>query len=317
MDSFSAISEAMKAVAKKKENLHKAFEGLISHGSLASLPLQWKDIEAHFHLIEKEINEKLEKLSEKEKLMPKPEMIQQKPEKPTENIAKIPAKAEVSPEKMVAKPGKTENTPVKPENSSAGNSKLGVKPKRILKTLCEKMDAKGLLKFIIEHRREVPAIRYELPMALRSAPNSAELVLDCVLEFYPTKGKQETPKDEVHGTRRACILLLERLSTIDSNRNPDIKERAMKIAGEWKKKVYTETEKEGGTPTAAHAFLQLLATYGLASGFDADDLFEFISLIGRMTEAPDLCRALGFTPSMPGKWVLLIVSLPLRLDMNF
>ena len=51
-----------------------------------------------------------------------------------------------------------------------------------LKFLCEKMDAEGLWKFIVEHRKDVTALRAELPSALESAIDPARLVLQAIEE---------------------------------------------------------------------------------------------------------------------------------------
>ena len=55
-----------------------------------------------------------------------------------------------------------------------------------------------------------------------------------------------------------------------------------------------------GNSLEAHAFLQLLATFNIASGFDEEELFRLIPMVSRRRQTADLCRSLGLTERMPG-----------------
>jgi hypothetical protein len=49
-----------------------------------------------------------------------------------------------------------------------------------------------------------------------------------------------------------------------------------------------------------HLFLQFLATFGLGTEFDGNDLLSYAASISRRGMAPALCRALGLTERIPG-----------------
>ena len=73
-------------------------------------------------------------------------------------------------ESIVPTSDKEEKTPAKAGAASE------VKPRPQLKQLCEKMDAKGLLKYISENRKFLAALRDEVPAALQFATDPAHLV---------------------------------------------------------------------------------------------------------------------------------------------
>ena len=64
----------------------------------------------------------------------------------------------------------------------------------------------------MEHRKDVTALRAELPSALESAIDPARLVLQAIEGFYD-KGSGKTEKKDLGlaDQRRACSLLLESL----------------------------------------------------------------------------------------------------------
>nr|KJB71128.1 hypothetical protein B456_011G107000 [Gossypium raimondii] len=58
----------------------------------------------------------------------------------------------------------------------------------------------------------------------------------------------------------------------------------------------------------AEAFLQLLATFRIASEFDEEQLCKLVFVVAHRRQAPELCRSIGLTPKMPGLVELLINS---------
>ncbi|MCI46122.1 frigida-like protein, partial [Trifolium medium] len=90
---------------------------------------------------------------------------------------------------------------------------------------------------------------------------------------------QDIKKDaNLLGLRRTCIMLMECLSDFLSNSarvsnlvSKDIKERAKAVAEEWKPKLDAlDMDASNGNSLEAHAFLQLLASFDIASGFDEE-----------------------------------------------
>eukprot|EP01018_Ginkgo_biloba_P017589 Gb_32064 [translate_table: standard] len=279
----------MDAVGVKKERLHKAFLDLESHSSaLVNFTLQWKELEEHFDSIEQAMRKRFQELGEKEQ---KNGAVTQSSSPPK---ADAPVTKETTPAISKTTTTTTTTTPAPATE---------VKPRAQLKSLCEKMDAEGLRKFIVDQRKEVASLRNESPAALRFAADPAKLVLQAMEGFYPADRSAKADKKDtgLPAQRRACILLLEALVPVVDEVSSDSKEQAKKIAVEWKSKVTIDTEAANGNSLEAQAFLQLLASYGISSEFKADDLCELVLLISRRRQTPELCRALGLTEKMPGR----------------
>lgn len=81
----------------------------------------------------------------------------------------------------------------------------------------------------------------------------------------------------------------------------DIKERAKKTAYEWKSKLDSlDIDASNGNCLEAHAFLQLLATFGISAEYNEDDLCKLLPYVSRRRQTPELCRLLGLSQKMPG-----------------
>ncbi|KAF8410834.1 hypothetical protein HHK36_003371 [Tetracentron sinense] len=280
MASLKTISAALKLVDVKKEDLRKAFEDLQAHSSsLASFTLQWKDLEDHFGSIQKSLEERFKELESKDS----------QSVNGSAQLTSLPEKKQ-SPDKQSL----SVSVAVKKIAESA------VSPRPELKSLCVKMDGKGLRSYVMEHRKDLNSMRDELAVAFLSASDPAKLVLDAMQGFYPPNSKGD--KDgELAATRRTCILLLEQLMKISTQIKPQVKENSKKLAVEWKGKISTD----GESPLEALAFLQLLATYGLVSAFNTDEVLDLVASVVRRRQSIDLCRLLGFTEKMPGSFLLM------------
>ncbi|OIW01065.1 hypothetical protein TanjilG_14248 [Lupinus angustifolius] len=182
--------------------------------------------------------------------------------------------------------------------------------------LCEEMDAGGIHKFISDNRKNLAAIREEVPLALRAAPNAALLVLDSLEGFYDAEVPNHDVKKDANllGLRRTCIMLMECLSVLLSNSesvsdviSEDIKDKAKAVAEEWKPRLL-DIDASNGNSLEAHAFLQLIASFGIASNFNEEELSRLIPLVSRRRQAADLCRSLGLSEKMPGVIKVLVDS---------
>eukprot|EP01018_Ginkgo_biloba_P035041 Gb_33604 [translate_table: standard] len=198
-----------------------------------------------------------------------------------------------------------------PNGKSEAKGQSQVRPQ--LKTMCENMDSKGLLKYIVEHRKDVAGLRNEVPSALHCAIDPSRLVLESLEGFYSPEQKTSSSQGDkkesgLPAQRRACILLLESLVPIlaDPALGVDhlvvpsnIKEQAKGIADEWKSKIDLDGDAANGNSLEAQAFLQLLATFGIASEFDEDELCKLVLAVARRRQTPELCRSLGLAEKMP------------------
>ncbi|KAL1834956.1 hypothetical protein ACET3Z_004607 [Daucus carota] len=177
--------------------------------------------------------------------------------------------------------------------------------------LCQANDSEGLHKFISENRKNLAAIKEEIPIALSASADPANLVLDSLQGFYSIQGAQLDGKKDSYllGLRRTCIMLMEclrlLLATLDMDSFSyvisDVKERAKAIAEEWQPKlVDLDLDASNGNSLEAHAFLQLIATFGISSDYDQEVLSKMIPMVSRRQQTADLCRSLGLSERMPG-----------------
>ncbi|KAF8409693.1 hypothetical protein HHK36_005772 [Tetracentron sinense] len=305
MISMKTISDAMKLVDVKKEDLRKAFEDLQAHSSsLPSFNLQRKDLEEHFDSIQKSLEERFKELESKEsqsvngsvaqlQSLPEPEPEKELESKESQSVdgsvAQLQSLPEKEKEQLTGKQWVLVNVAVKEIGESV------VSPRPELKSLCVKMDGKALRSYINDHPKEFKVIRDEVSVAFLSASDPGKLVLDAMQGFYRPNSRRG--KDwKLDAIRRTCLLLLEQLMKVSTQIKPQVRENAKKLAVEWKGKLTTD----GESPLEALAFLQLLATYGLVSVFNADELIDIIvSVTGRRQYLPHLCRVLDLTDKMP------------------
>lgn len=189
----------------------------------------------------------------------------------------------------------------------------------LLDKFFQDVDAEGLHKFISDNRKDLATIREEIPRALQAAPNPASFVLQSLADFYSTdRPKFDGKKDsDLLGLRRTSIMLMECLSILlmDNDLNiseiitNDIKLQAKGIAEEWKPKLDAlDMCSCSGNSLEAHAFLQLLATFGIALDYEEEFISRLIPMVSRRRQAADLCRSLGFSAKMPGLPFLIFVA---------
>ncbi|XP_068654842.1 FRIGIDA-like protein 3 isoform X2 [Aristolochia californica] len=312
----------------------------------------WKEIEGHFLDLENSFKKKLSELVEKEKALEEKEtktselLVQREAEVAAKEqalldrlqvlkdsavsaIVEVRSKYNVSSlestnieentEKKVSSSSNGENPLSAPEEKSLDKSDphpeavaVEVKPCPELIQLCEQMDVQGLLKYISENRNILSAIREEMPLALKSAPEPAQLVLDSLEGCYPpdsTTSHEGNSQDmALKGLRKSCILLMESVAPVlmgtetEHTVSAEMKQQVKAIADEWKPKLAGEVELDAadGSALEAQAFLQLLATFGIASEFDEDELCKLVLAVSHRRQTSELCRSLGLTHKVPG-----------------
>ncbi|XP_016511776.1 uncharacterized protein LOC107828902 [Nicotiana tabacum] len=196
------------------------------------------------------------------------------------------------------------------ENADGVSDK--VKPRPELTQLCEKMDAEGLLHYIMESKKSMTSISEELSVALEGASEPGRLVLASLEFFYSndeSNSKAEESRNANHSLRQACVVCMEAIATLlakakpgaDHLLYPEIKQQAKVIADEWKPKLATAgTDAANQASLETGAFLQLLATFRIASEFDEEELCKFVLAVAHNRQGPELCRSLGLADKMPG-----------------
>ncbi|XP_044466229.1 FRIGIDA-like protein 3 isoform X2 [Mangifera indica] len=357
MEDSHSVAMLMDSTTSKIQQLQKAFAELESHRAI-TLNLKWKELEEHFHGLEKSLKRRFHELEDQEK------EFETKTRKAREMLQKreaaVVAKEHTSLEKLqkkrdaavfaittaLEKQRKLSSTEPVVSNgeiraataedklldsvsiesnlesikTSSESENMELKAYPQLFKLCVEMDSEGLHKFVSDNRKNLAALKEEIPLALKAAADPARLVLDSLEGFYHVEvpngdGKKDS---SLLGLRRTCILLMECLSILLANLDmvslsavisENVKEQAKAIAEEWKPKLdVLDVDASNGNSLEAHAFLQLLATFGIASDFNEEELSRLIPMVSRRRQTADLCRTLGLSEKMPGVIEVLVNS---------
>ncbi len=157
------------------------------------------------------------------------------------------------------------------------------------------MDGRRLQLLLNKHLQRHEIVRAEVCTILQTSSDPSKLVLDAMHGFYPPHSREEDMVFDVNIIRRSCILLLEQLMKTLPVVEPQVREEAMKLAIEWKAKMKVADD----NCLEVLGFLQLLATYGLSSGFNEDELRSLLATIDQYRQAPELCRTLGIIYKAP------------------
>ncbi|KAJ8553029.1 hypothetical protein K7X08_020422 [Anisodus acutangulus] len=349
MEDTQSVATLMNSTTSKIQQLQKAFAELESHRAV-TLNLKWKQLEEHFHGLEKSLKRRFTELEDQEKKF-ETKIVQSRKilenrqaaiisneqaslkslqEKRDAAVSAITIAMEKhrKPHEVQGESSMFEAKPLYfiPLENTEDNMKpfksdvVEVKLYPELVKLCQDMDSEGLHKFISDNRKNLAAVREEIPPALRAAVDPAYLVLDSLKGFYPSEVSISDAKKDANllGLRRTSIMLMECLSillttleldSISSLISESVKGRAKAIAEEWKPKLdELDIDANNGNSLEAHAFLQLLATFGINSNFNQEDLYKLIPMVSRRRQTADLCRSLGLSERMPGVIDVLVNS---------
>ena len=160
------------------------------------------------------------------------------------------------------------------------------------------MDGSALQTFLNGRVNDHEILRDEIIAGLRLSSDPAKLVLDAILGFYPDELKNGDVGFDLVVVRKSCILLLEQLIKMKPHIKPRVRDRALRVAIQWKGKM-----KIGDIDHCLEVvgFLQLVATYGLTCSFDKDELLLLFEGCTCHDQAPELCRSLGLTDDIHGE----------------
>ncbi|XP_050116418.1 FRIGIDA-like protein 5 isoform X1 [Malus sylvestris] len=172
-----------------------------------------------------------------------------------------------------------------------------VLPSRASNQSSVNMDGRGLLLFINEHLKNYVLVGSEISAVLQVSPDPAKLVLDSMQGFYHSNSRADKSGCgfDLSITRVSCILLLETLKSISPKINPEVKEEAIKLAGDWKVKMTTGTE----NCLDVLCFLRFVSTYGITSFYDA--IQSLCAIVAEDEHTTELSCALGISDKAPAK----------------
>ncbi|KAL5737493.1 hypothetical protein ACOSP7_030254 [Xanthoceras sorbifolium] len=284
MATLATIACAIKQIDTKKDDLKKAYDDLKSHSSLlSSFSLSWSDLDAHFTHIQNSLTHRFRLLESLQSTHPDSPRLDSPTYSPSDPVKDPPLSTD-PPSQDLLDPTQSLSTPVQDPPSQDRDDTVVARSE--LRTLCEKMDGRRLIKYINDNSKGRDSIRVELPVAIRGAPDPGLMILGAMEVFYGPNDKARGDNDP---DRRSCVLLLEVLMGLDVNIENVVKERAKNLALEWKGKVRVD----GESSLETLGFLHLVAAYGLGSEFEKSDLVEYLLFVARYRQGTLLCKAIG------------------------
>ncbi|KAF9681654.1 hypothetical protein SADUNF_Sadunf05G0024500 [Salix dunnii] len=149
------------------------------------------------------------------------------------------------------------------------------------------MDGKALQIFLNKCRKYDEKTKNEVLTALGLSSDPAELVLGALEGFYPPPISNSDVAYNGIVVKKSCNLLLEQLMALSPPIKPHVREAARELAFDWRTKMKKDRYLE------VLGFFRLLACYGLASVFDACELFNDLVTVAQQRQTPELLRVLG------------------------
>ncbi|PRQ42011.1 hypothetical protein RchiOBHm_Chr3g0453001 [Rosa chinensis] len=169
-------------------------------------------------------------------------------------------------------------------------------------------NARGLQLIVSEHLKRIDLMSREISALLQASRDPAGLVLDAMQGFYPTNSTVDNREldSDLRVIRRSCIVLLQELKRFSPQINAQVREKAMKLAAEWKAKLSVTTENR----LEVLGFLRLLTTYELTSMYDPKELHSLLSIVVQPEQTTEF-QALGASDKA---FVSSTISFPVRIE---
>lgn len=283
MPTLDQISSRLQFAEFKKHDLRKVFEDLQSHSSsLASLTLQWEELQTHFDAVQSAIEQNFERLKSKE--------IQ---------LLSLEIALDRRAKELELKEWEL-NRPIVPSRVKSESLEDGIDRSSSDANLrfCVTMDGRNLQLFLNENASNHGRMRNEVFAALLMSADPAKLVLDAMVGFYPPHLKNGEVEFEGAIVRRSCVLLLEQLARVGPPISPKVREAAARLAQEWKANMGLEV----GNSLEILGFLWLLGAYRLTSEFDNSELLKLFENVVQHGQANGLAHTLGLTYRSAGEF---------------
>ncbi|KAK8997307.1 hypothetical protein V6N11_020789 [Hibiscus sabdariffa] len=238
--SLKIIESAIELIDAKKIELKKAFDDLQANSSFS---ISWSDLDSHFTATQNSVTQRFRLLESRESsrhpVVSVPVLEHTRCSthfsslKPGDPLASKPLTTLGRVDSITVS---DVNPPLNCDQPSSSSS-VGLAATRVdsvvtrpeLKEFCERMDWKGLMKYIHGQEERV-SIQKELPGALKSAPDPGAMVLDAVEGFYAENDLNEGNKDiDLSGFRRICMYLLEQLMKTGLSFSEEVRKRAKNL----------------------------------------------------------------------------------------
>ncbi|KAJ4843231.1 TPR repeat-containing protein zip4 [Turnera subulata] len=342
MEDTESVATLMDSTTSKIQQLQKAFAELESHRAV-TLNMKWKELEEHFHGLERSLKRRFHELEDQEKqyenktrkaqemLKKREAAVTAKEQACLERLQKkrdaavfaitnaLEKHRKVSSVKPAALPcddqdelPTVEDPPAdvmaaesnfKEVTGSSENASLEALSYPHLVKLCEDMDSDSLHKFISDNRKNLAVLREELPLALKAAVNPAQLVLNSLVDFYPAE------VSNVDGKKDSSLLGIRRtcIMLMECLSNllmfPDLTLRSRQ----------RQLLKNGNQSWILLMLMPVMGTpwrhmHSCNFWLPLEELSRLIPMVSRRRQAAELCRFLGLSEKMPGVIEVLVNS---------
>ncbi|PIA51112.1 hypothetical protein AQUCO_01100147v1 [Aquilegia coerulea] len=264
--SIKECTNVLKDVPESLKSMNELF-GLSS--ALSIFTRRFNELQKHMEFIDKSIDDMYKQQKGKESVV----------------VAPVPVSvpnASTSGAQIVSNANQTSANSAKAETSKEACSST-------IDNLCETMGSRGVRKYITMHMSDIEKLREEVTAAINRAPNPSKLVLECIGRFYLQGSKAFAKDSPMILNRQASLLILEFFLLTDcTSIDPSVKEEANKAAILWRKRLLNEGGLSTATNADARGLLLFVASYGIPSDFENQDLIQLI----RLSNAKEISNAL-------------------------
>lgn len=163
---------------------------------------------------------------------------------------------------------------------------------------CATTDARNLQDYPKEHLSRTESMQNEMFVAPQRPFDPAKIVLQMIKESFDQcweKGDDGCEESVMINN----ISLLNDLMRVSPHIGHDVKKDALELAIQWKAKLRADS----GNSSAILGFFQFMATYGLYSSFDGDEMVKLLGMIFQQKQAQELLKSLGFADKIPGMFL--------------
>ncbi|GAA0163610.1 hypothetical protein LIER_19431 [Lithospermum erythrorhizon] len=175
-----------------------------------------------------------------------------------------------------------------------------------LKNICEKMDFRGLKRYIMNNLYDIGKLRLEVPKALKYARNAARLVLNCCGRFFLQTRLGYVKDSMLVMSREASVVILECFLLMEgggggneSKIDDDVKNEADSAVVLWKKRMMNEGGIMRACESDARGLLLLLGGYGVPLTFRSGDLGDLFRASNGREMVGTLRRASSLVERVP------------------
>uniref|UniRef100_A0A1D1XG88 FRIGIDA-like protein n=1 Tax=Anthurium amnicola TaxID=1678845 RepID=A0A1D1XG88_9ARAE len=281
--------------------LQEGFEDMERKAALmTSCTLLWKELTDHFAFLERDLQIKSEALQCRLRSLDRTtqqslESLHRREQSIDGCVDLAVAKAE---ERRDAAVAAIQGSGAGADPASGGEDGIAA----TLRALCTRMDFEGFWEILVSRRKEVEAIRQELPTVLSDCVDPAKFVMEAMSKVFPVDKRAAGNGKSASDLGWACVMILEALIPVladpelGSSRpliTPSIKGRAKEIANTWKDGLELRGGVESAKPPDVHTFLQHVVTFGIVMKEDKDFYRKLVLCSSWRKQMPKLALSLG------------------------